>query len=263
MKKLFISICIILIGVISNANGQFYSGGWTLGPNWAYNRAMNDIEIAKLAMQGNIYNRMLAENRNKPRAKKKIASGITAFKSNQRYLLPTVFAENFKGSANEKKQLKASLEQAIKGYEYDALRFGYPANDLSFALTHHFYNNYSVYKAIIPMWKNSKGQMQYNVSKHSVYSRQVSKSYIQFRTFLTKKEGLKKMSNDDKQKMAEYLAISTNLIYQAYADVEPKLNNNMKQVAGIRHNARKNLEKLLGVSVNKIGFGDNGIFIKK
>lgn len=263
MKKFFISICILLLGIISNANAQFVTGDWTFGPNWVYSRGMSDIQIMGYAMQGELYSRMLRENKGKNAAVKgrQIAKGVSAFKIDQPYLMPTIMADNFKGDETQKKQIKASLEQAIKGYEIDAVRFNYPSNDLAFALTYYFYNNYSIYQAIKPMWTGQNGQMQYLVSKHSIFAGQVKNTYFQFLKLLSSQENIKKLSNDDKQKMAEYLAISTNLVYKAYEEVEPKSNNDMKQVEKIRNTAKTNLEGLIGVPIDRIGFGDGGISV--
>lgn len=264
MRKFFISICIILIGVISNSFGQFYPDSWTLGPNWAYSRAMNDIEIARIAMQGNISSSLLKESRSQTaRKQRKIATGVTAFKADQPYLLPASIAGSFNGTVRQKQELKKTLELAVKSYELRALKQGYPSNDLAFAITYFFYNNYAVYQSIKPMWSNSGGEMQYLVSRSPIFEGQVRGTYLQFSKLLSGQTSLKNLSDTDKQQIAEYLAISTTIFFEAYAEVEPKLNNDMKQVAKLKEIARNNLEGLMGVTIDRIKLGDNGILVSK
>ena len=263
MKRLFISIGIICLGIISDANGQFYTDSWTLGPNWAYSRAMNDIETARLARQGGINGRLAREARTGSAAKAKIATGVTAFKADQPFILPKEIADSSNGSVEEKKQLQEALEQAIRAFQIRALKHGYPANDLAFALTYFFYNNYAIYHGIRPMWRNSKGQMQYNVSRRPIYAGQVKGVYTQFFKLLTAQEGIRKLSDSDKQKINEYLAISTTIFYESYAEVEPKLDNDMNEVAQIKETAKTNIESLLGRPIDKIKLGDDGISVSK
>ncbi len=264
MKKIAVLIFIILTGTISEANAQFYPDSWTLGPNWAYNRAMSDIEIARLAMQGSLYGKTgKAGNQAKSQSNKKVvATGISAFKADQPYILPKLLAENLQGTKEEQKNLQSALEAGIREYQTDAVKEGYPNNDLAFALTYYAYNNYAIFNAIKPMWVTG-GQTQFVVHQAEIYTYQIKGTYGQFSRMLRSQDGLKKLTDEQKQQIAEYLAIMTTTLYHAYADVESNLKNDMREVEKIKQVAKSNLENLVGVEAEKIRINENGVVVKQ
>lgn len=262
MMKLIISVLIVGIGVVSNVSGQIYKDNWTLGPNWVYNQAMNNLEISRIAMQGELLSQMTRETRaaskNSRRSAVRSATGPTAFKINRSLILPSEISQKFKGTPKEKAQLKANLEAVINDYASRVTISGYPANDLSMAFTYHIFKNYLIYKSVRPMWKKG-GQMQYNVSRFSVYENDVKGTYLQVSKFLSKQPAVKKMSDHEKQKIAEYLAISSTLMYLVFRIAEPRRDNDMKQMEHLRNLAADNLREVTGMKADRLVVSNRGL----
>ncbi len=259
----FVTAVFILAGVVVSVDAQIYKDNWTLGPNWVYNQAMNNLEISRIAMQGELLSQMARDSKaaktKAGRVNVRTATGPTAFKINKNLILPKEISDKFKGTAKERTQLKANLEAVINDYASRVAISGYPPNDLSMAFTYFIFKNYLIYKSIRPMWKNDNGEMQYNIGRFSVYENDVKGTYLQVSRFLRSKPSIKKMSDREKQKVAEYLAISSTLMYLVFRIAEPQKNIDMKQIGGLKSLAAKNLKEVTGMNAERLVMSNRGI----
>ena len=264
MKKRFLSMSLILIGLISSAGAQFYQDSWTLGPNWAFSRAMSDIEIARLAKQAILYERESGKPSSVTTTTRKVvATGPTSFKPTKETILPEVMADSLDGSPQEKQQYKAFLNEAISVYEKDAVNNGYPSNDLAYALAMYFHDNYAVYQSIRPVYPNWDGEMQYLVSWDATYSFYLKDIYAQLLNSLKDQESLKKMNDQQKQMLVEYFAVTTYPLYLNYKEEEAKRPPDMKKINEVKLKAAKNVESFVGADVDRIRVGSKGIEVVK
>lgn len=237
-------------------------GSWTLGPNWTYNRNINNQELARIAMQGEINKRLL--NSSKPAGKnmKRVqASGPTSFRQSEN-LMPGQIADKIKGTAAEKEALKLALGNSIRFYENIALAKGYPSNDLSFAMLYFVINNYVIYRNIDPAATDVGGKTQYLVGGFysPIYSHEKA-VFSQLRSQLQRSSELKSMKDEDKQKKTELLAIYTTLMWHRFQELA-RLRD-MTGLGAIRDLAESNVEGFVGAEIEKIEIGKKGIVIRK
>ncbi|MDH3529322.1 MAG: hypothetical protein OEQ28_07135, partial [Acidobacteriota bacterium] len=216
---LSLTICILFLNAA--APGQTAAGSWTLGPNWTYNRSMSNLELARIAMQGEINKRLLNNSGTVRTARKKVvATGRTSFNSDGRHLLPGLIADQSKGTEAEKADLKNALEQALRFYENIALQKEYPANDLSFAMLYYVINNYVIFRNIDPAATDISGEPQYLVG--GFYSPLFSHEralFAQLKNQLLSDKTIAGMEDRDKQIAAEMLAIYTTLMWHQFQEL--------------------------------------------
>lgn len=266
MKKFFgwSFLVLFLCSVQIDAQTSVYSGTYTLGPNWAYSQAMNNVEIARIAMQGSLYGKGSKSSKStKSQAPKKlVATGISAFKADQPYILPKLISENYQGKAQEKKDLQQTLKAALDEYHTDALNSGFPSNDLAFAMSYFIYNNFAVYNRIQPFMVDDRGETKYAFESGKTYDWQVKGLYQQFSKMLSGQADLKKLNDEQKQQIAEYLAMTTVIVWHAFDKNKNSVITNHQEVGNIKATAKKSLESLVGDNVDKMQLTESGIQIK-
>ena len=265
MKKLAVLIFII-VGAMSTTYGQTATGAWTLGPNWTYNRNMSNLELARIAMQGELNKNLLRNGQAKsvsPR-KRKIAQGVTAFKIDQPHIVPQMVAsQNTKMTAGQKKQLEQTLDGAINKYKGIIDGGTFPVNDVTTAMLYFFVNNLIIHKSIYQAATDPiSGKPQYLVSGfYSPTDPQEAAIWKQFNDFLQKDKNIAGMSDRDKQQIAEMIVIKTNLFIEKYQ--YEKSRRNMNEIGIVRQIAEDNIENLLGHQIENIKITDNGLIFLK
>ena len=97
-------------------------------------------------------------------------------------------------------------------------------------------------------------------SSRKVTPEQDRAMYFQFKEMLSAKPEFRKMTDEDKQKMTETLAITLGVVYEGYMKaIEDEDEQLIKQA---HEAAKENLEKLLGVPIDKIKINLSGLQLK-
>lgn len=240
---------------------QTADGAWTLGPNWAYNRNISNQEIARIAMQGEINKRLLNGAGPARGTKKRVVStNPGAYKAKTGYLLPGLISEKSEGTKDEKLKLKTALVNTLKFYENIALQKQYPDNEIEFALLYYVINNYVIYRNIDPAATDVSGKTQYLVGGfYSPLIREEQGLYRQLARQVAAQKSIADMSDEDKQKSSESLAIYTTLMWQQFQSFTAA--RDMDGLGTIRNQAASNVESFVGAKIEKISIGNNGIVI--
>lgn len=256
----------LFLGIVTLASpgfAQTATGSWTLGPNWSYNRNISNIEIARIAMQGEINKRLLPGATGSKKAKKKIvATGPTSYKSTAGHLLPDLISAQSSAPADEKARIKQSIEGSIKFYENIALAKEYGSNDVAFALLYYLVNNYVIYRNIDPAATDVNGQTQYLVG--GFYSPLISHEqavYRQLSRQLSTSKDFTALGDKEKQQIAEVLAVYTTLMWHQFQYLAE--TRNMNGLGEIRREAASNVESFTGGKIETLDIGNNGIVIVK
>ncbi|MEZ5307638.1 MAG: DUF6683 family protein [Pyrinomonadaceae bacterium] len=250
----------ILISSGLSVFGQSADGAWTLGPNWAYNRNISNLEIARIAMQGEINKRLVGGSSASKASKKRVkATGAGAYKIAP-HVVPELVSTEFEGTDKQKSGLKSSLEDAIRFYENIAFQKRYPSNDLSFGIMYYVVNSYVIYRNIEPSAKDVSGQTQYLVG--GFYSPLISHEralFQQIKNQLRVSKEYSALSDSEKQKATEMLAIYTTLMWHQFQALAAK--RDMAGLGALRTVAASNVEGFAGSRIASIDIGEKGIVV--
>lgn len=200
------------------------------------------------------------------------AADYTLFKPRQENYLPKVLAQTVKGSANEQRKAEQFFESQIEMYEKTAAYWQYPAPDVAFALDYFISNNYEIYYDLIdvprdkdPWVKRAKGSFdelaQLNFKKSmKVTPEQDRGIFFQMKNMLSANPEFKKLTDEDKQKMTESLAITYGVLQAGYLKAID--DEDERAIEQAHQTAKENIEKLIGVPIEKIKFSFNGLKIQ-
>lgn len=201
------------------------------------------------------------------------AKGKTATTATKAAVQPTVFKTSAsilpqtlsKGGNNETKFFESLLDL----YKQTAAKDGFPANDLAYAAEYFVVNNYHIYNDLMalpyekdPWAKRGKNMTErltlINQKKQLMVTLYQERAiYDQFRETLGANPQIAKMTDAQKQEMAEMLAITFGVAYTAYMkgidDDDDRTAEKGRQLA------KQGLEKLLGVSVDQIKISNKGL----
>ncbi len=252
---------LLLVTPLSACIAQTADGAWTLGPNWAYNRNISNQEIARIAMQGEINKRLLTGGSTTAVKKKRVVSTSPgSYNTKAGHLMPGLISEKAEGTKEEKQKLKTALENTLKFYENIALQKQYPDNELEFALMYYVINNYVIYRNIDPAATDVSGKTQYLVGGfYSPLIREEQGLYKQLSRQIAAQKSIGEMSDEDKQKAAESLAIYTTLMWQQFQSFSAA--RDMDGLGNIRNQSAGNVESFVGAKIGKISIGNHGIVV--
>jgi len=199
----------------------------------------------------------------------KAAVDYTVFTPRQENYMPKVLAQTGKGNAAEQRQAEQFYNSQIESYEQTASYHKYPANDVAFAFLYFISNNYEIYHDLItvpvekdPWAKRAKDGFEWlalldKKKLQKVSPEQDRTMYFQFKEMLSAKPEFRKMTDEDKQKMTETLAIMLGIVYDGYMKaIDAEDEQLIKQA---HQTAKEGLEKLLGVPMDKIKINYAGL----
>lgn len=161
------------------------------------------------------------------------------------------------------------FESLLTIYRQTAAKDGFPANDLAYAAEYFVVNNYHIYNDLMELpyekdpWAKRGRDMAERITlinqkkQLMVTMYQERAIYSQFKSILGANPQILKMTDIQKQEMAEMLAITFGVAYTAYMKGINENDERMTEKA--RQLARQGLEKLLGVSVNQIKISNKGL----
>ena len=203
---------------------------------WYINNQMYSMRVFNSALA----NSMLLKRGAKAPVKKAPAALRASQFAFTASILPKMLAA--KAEPGKRAGMERFFESHLDLYRQTARKDGFPSNDLAYALEYFVVNNYHLYLGLIG-------------SSNGISMPQERAIYLQFQQVLASNPGIKQMTGRQKQEVTESLAIMFGLAYQA------QQSGNAEWAAQSRQVAKAGLEKLLGVSMEKIRVTDRGIEI--
>jgi len=206
----------------------------------------------------------------KPTAK--AAVDYTMYKPRAENYLPKLLSQAGKGNAAEKSETEQFFNTLIANYKQGAPHHELPKNDLAYGILHFILVNYEVYYDLhnVPMekdpWaKRAKDGFErialLNQKKSRLTTTEEDRAmYYQFKKMLSAKPEFRKMTDEDKQKMTETLVITAGIVDDGYRKA---IDAEDEQLINQAHEmAKQNLEKLLGVPIDKIKINLSGLHLQ-
>lgn len=183
------------------------------------------------------------------------------------YVLPGVIAGLEQGDANAKAEIKQAATGLLDLYHSTAKKDGFPSNDLAYAFEYFVVNNYIYANDLMDVYADPKiAAIADPYARLQAYSekklQQVTITgeravYGQFVQVLSARPEVKKMTDRQKQETAELLALMTGIAYSRYT--AGMQNRDQEVMERGRQKAKDNLEKLVGVSADRIRISDSGL----
>jgi hypothetical protein len=162
----------------------------------------------------------------------------------------------------------AALDAMIADYKKDALREGYEANDLAFAMQYYVINNFNIYNNLVEMpadldpdVRKAKDRFDRILVLQNKQSYRVSPYgeklvYQQFKAAIQSDPGMGALSDADKQQFTEALAIMTLFSFTSYnVAIVKKDDDGIDEARDI---ARQSLEQMFNMPVDKIHISSLG-----
>jgi hypothetical protein len=158
----------------------------------------------------------------------KAAVDYTVFNPRQENYLPKLLAQAGKGNAAEQRQAEEFYNSQIEMYERTAANHRYPASDVAFALVYFITNSYEIYYDLkkVPREKDPWAKRAKNLFEEialldekktrMVTPEQDRAIYFQLKDMLSAKPEFRKMTDEQKQKMTETLAITFGVVFEGY-----------------------------------------------
>jgi hypothetical protein len=238
---------------------------WLLNQNYYSMSYFNGMLSNSRRVKGS--NRGRAANGAKSAAPK-VEVNHTAFKENPNNSLAKLVAPKL---ANDRERLEVGkmFDYAVNMYKDTAKKDGFPANDLAYAFEYFVVNNYNIYYDLVevpyekdPRAKRGKDGFdriaimgEKKVLMIKPY--QESAVYEQFKVVLAANPNVQKMTDAQKQQAAEVCAVMLGANFAVY--MQGINAEDEKTLAQARQSAKQGLEKLFGVSVEKIKIGNEGV----
>ena len=268
MKKILLSV--IFITVFSNVGVT--AQVFIPQPPVVY---IPQLDPVRMHLQQQMFQQMMAAESRKGGAKGAKSSppakavDYTVYNPRQEKFLPKLMAQAGKGNAAEQRQAEQFYNSQIEMYERTAANHRYPASDVAFALVYFITNSYEIYYDLkkVPREKDPWAKRAKNLFEEIVLldekkTRMVTPEqdraiYFQLKDMLSAKPEFRKMTDEQKQKMTETLAITFGVVFEGYMK---GINAEDKKLIEQAHEAAKQgLEKLLGVPIDKIKFNLSGL----
>ncbi len=178
-------------------------------------------------------------------------------------------AQALKGSISQQNGAEKFYNAQIDMYERTAVYHKYPANDVAFAYVYFISNSYEIYHDLTrlplekdPWAKRAKDGFErislMNLKKISqVTPAQDKAMYLQFKAKLAAKPSFRKMTDAEKQKLTETLAIKYGLMFNAYMRaIEVEDENAINKAHQM---AKEGLEEALGIPVERVKITNQGV----
>ena len=187
------------------------------------------------------------------------ATGVTAFRQG-----PSILPKTLAGGDAQAARL---AEEAIALYKKTAANDGFHANDLAYAFEYFVVNNYQIYNYLLDVHADPeiagigdplarlqaikvREQMKVTIPQERIV-------YEQFRRMLSENAEIKKMTDRQKQEVAELLAVATGAAYMQVS--QGSVSRSADQMEKGRQAARSNLERLLGSTAENVRITNNGL----
>jgi len=201
------------------------------------------------------------------------AIDYTVFTESQENVVPKILARGVKGSADSQLKSEAFFDAQIDMYKRTAAYHKYPANDVAFAYIYFVSNTYEIYKDLVtvplekdPWAKRAKDGFErislMNLKKISkIMPGQDKAMYFQFKEMLSAKPEFKKLSDLEKQKMTETLAIKFGVLYADY--MKAIESEDQSAINDVHEAAKRGFEELLNMPIDKVEFSyEAGVRVK-
>ena len=260
MTKKFAVLLFAFLSSAASLSAQTYGlpGSQPVDPTGYY---INQSFWSNKAFQTAMNNSLRGTGRGRPNSRTAPAgpTGVTAFRQSAD-ILPAA-----RGAGDP--EAARLVRQALDLYRKTAASDGFPANDLAYAFEYFVVNNYQIYHHLLDIHADPsvtaiddplarlqaikvKEQMKVTIP-------QERRIYEQFRQVLSENAEIKKMSDRQKQEVAELLALATGVAYMQFS--QGSLNRSQQQMQKGREAARTNLEKLLGSPAQNIRITNSGL----
>ena len=226
----------------------------------AFVRNMNAIAIEGL-MQRHMIEQSVGGKRAQSPAGANRSS--TLFRGSKQFVIADLLVKQSNASAQQKADAVKIIEQMVIIYADTATKDGFPANDLAYAFQYYVVQNYHAYHNVFENPVVIPYTNTIDVSKTPNYISSFGEKALfnQFKAVLTQNPSVTKLSDLQKQQYTELLAVITNINFTAYS--EGLKRKDRKIIEQARAAAKQNLERLFGVSADKIVIGDAGLSFKK
>jgi hypothetical protein len=171
------------------------------------------------------------------------AAEDTSFHASQPPFVPQQLAASLGKTAEERQFIESILTKCLNNYTDTAIQKGVPLNDVARALNYFIGTNYFVYTSGV----GGPTLDQINASRDRI------------RANMSQDDNFRRMS--DKQKQEAY---ETLIVLAGFVDLgagTAKQSGDAKAAAAFREMAKYNLETLLGTSVEKIHFTNDGLVL--
>jgi len=192
----------------------------------------------------------------------KIATGVTAFNAAGGRILPDQLSKAQGKNASEISQAKQTFDKFLNLYQETAQKDGFPANDLAYGFEFFIVSNYIFYNDFLQQDPTDEALTSRNSKQASWALIQSAEKivYQQIKDVLSKNPEIIKLTNRQKQEFTEMLAITTAATYYMYQMAGK--NKDAEAFAEAQNTAKQALEKLFGVSADRIKITANGLEFK-
>lgn len=228
----------------------------------AFVRNMNAIAIDGLMQRHMIEQSVGGGRRNQSKSTTTNRSS-TLFRGSTRFVIADLMVKQSTASAREKAEAVKIIEQMVIIYADTATKDGFPANDLAYAFEYYVVQNYHVYHNVFenPIVIPYTNTIDVSKTPNYISSFGEKALFNQFKAVLTQNPSVTKLSDLQKQQYTELLAVVTNINFTAYS--EGLKRKDRKIIEQARAAAKQNLERLFGVSADKIVINDAGLSFRK
>jgi hypothetical protein len=228
----------------------------------AFVRNMNAIAIEGL-MQRHMIEQSVGGKRGQSSGATTTNRSSTLFKGSTRFVIADLLVKQSGATAQQKAEAVKIIEQMVILYADTATKDGFPANDLAYAFEYYVVQNYHAYHNVFENPVVIPYTNTIDVSKTPNYISSFGEKALfnQFKAVLSQNPSVTKLSDLQKQQYTELLAVVTNINFTAYG--EGLKRKDRKIIEQTRAAAKQNLERLFGVSADKIIVNDAGLSFKK
>jgi len=190
------------------------------------------------------------------------AKSVTDFTSTGEWILPDRLSRTLGKTPAEVSEVKRQLNLFLHAYEKVATDDNSSPDDLSYGLSFFIVNNYVVMrdaKEVSPALKFRADESTihqkaaFSDATHKIIHKQVKDS-------LTANPTIAKLTDRQKQELTEMMVIITVTNYYMYETAGK--NDDAEGFAQAQNEAKQSLEKILGVSADKIKITANGLEFK-
>lgn len=229
----------------------------------AFVRNMNAIAIEGLMQRHMIEQSVGGGKRRQSSGAGATNRASTLFRGSTRFVIADLLVKQSGASAEQKAEAVKIIEQMVILYADTATKDGFPANDLAYAFQYYVVQNYHAYHNVFENPVVIPYTNTIDVSKTPNYISSFGEKALfnQFKAVLTQNPAVTKLSDLQKQQYTELLAVVTNINFTAYG--EGLKRKDRKIIEQTRAAAKQNLERLFGVSADKIVINDAGLSFKK
>lgn len=204
-----------------------------------------------------------------PRPAAEAKATPTQFKPGGAPFLPSRLAGSAGASAAQRQEAETYFRSLLTQYEETAQHDGFPANDVAYAMEYLLVNGYMIYHDLheVPYEKDptvkrtsdplERLQLMAQKRARKPTLGEERAVFAQFQVALAAKPEMQKMSDQQKQELAELLAITLGMDLTAYLKA---LNaEDEAQIAQARASTKAHLETFFAMPIDAIKIGAKGL----